>query len=88
MPPVDSTSAPLEAYTTPDPEQCNLEVVEKAKAVESVAAESRTAAAAKATGTARRLSWWRAALAALWSLPEALPSPEIKARNRTLPVTV
>lgn len=62
-PPVDSTSEPLEACRAPGPERCNPEAVVKAKAVESVAAENRTAAVVRATGIARRSSWWRAALA-------------------------
>lgn len=60
-PPVDSTSGPRGACRAPGPERCTPEAVVKAKAVESVAAESRTAAAATATGTARMSSLWRAA---------------------------
>lgn len=51
--PVGSTNVPLEACTALDPEPCNLEVVEKAKVVESVAAESKTAAVARVIGTAK-----------------------------------
>ena len=63
----------LEACTAPDPVPYNLEVVEKAKVVESVAAESKMVAVVTVTGTVKRLSWWRAVLAASWSLPVALP---------------
>lgn len=84
-PPVGSTSAPQVACRAPDLERCNPEAVEKAKAVELVAAENRTAAVAKAIGIARRWPRWRAALAVSRSLPEALLSPEIKTRNRTSP---